>query len=123
MALSEAEFLSMSPAALDLLLERLAVIDRKANLQIAGLRADYCSVHRNPEKRAEGYTAADFLPELREETEQREREEVEAQRTPTPEEFAAWRNGMLGPQTLVGKLAAKAPAESIADGMRNARGY
>ena len=39
--LSEREFLSLSPAALDLLMERLAILDRKANLQVAGLRADF----------------------------------------------------------------------------------
>lgn len=79
-------------------------------MQLAGLRADYCNAHRDQEKYPEGWTAADFLPELREETEQREREEVEAARMPTPEEFAAWRDGLLGPQTKVGKLAAKAPS-------------
>jgi hypothetical protein len=85
------------------------VIDRKQNFQIAGLRADYCSVHGDRDKHPEGFTASDFLPELREETEQRERAAVEAQRMPTPEEFAAWRDGLLGPQTKVGQMAAKAP--------------
>lgn len=86
-------------------MERLAVIDRKANLQIAGLRADYCSVHCDRDEHPKGFVAADFLPELREEEEAREAAAAEPPRMPDQGEFAAWRNAMIGPQTKVGQLA------------------
>lgn len=82
---------------------RLAVIDRKANLQVAGLRAEYCSVHRDRDRHPDPYIAAEFLPELREETE--EREAAEAAPMPTAEEFAAWKEGTLGSTTKFGKLS------------------
>lgn len=89
------------------------MIDRKANLQVAWLHADYCNAHRDPEKYPEGWTSADFLPELPEDRTAREAAEAEAELAPSDEAFAAWKNSVIGPQTKVGQLAALAAAAAV----------
>lgn len=64
------------------------MIDRKAQLGIAGLHADYCNVHRDADKHPETFSAEDFLPELPEEREACAAEEAKAREaTPSKEEM------------------------------------
>lgn len=54
----------MLPAALELLVERLAVRDRKWHLPFAEIRSDLWTRWRDPEKHPEPFRPDEFLPAL-----------------------------------------------------------
>lgn len=96
LGLSDDEFLSMSPAALGLLMRRLEVRDHKSLHGAAMVCAEQWNIARDRNKHPEGFTAAAFLPELPEERARREAEE-EARRTAPidPAQFAAFKASLL----------------------------
>lgn len=75
------------------------MVDRKALLGSAGIRADLCNIHRDPEKRSEPFTVADFLPELPEDRARRLADELEASKPPSPEAFEAFKSSLLATGT------------------------
>jgi hypothetical protein len=84
--LGEDEFLCMIPAALELLMRRLQVHDRK---QVTGGAMVSAELWNEP------FTAAHFLPELPEERIRREREEALANLPPTAEQFEAYKKQLF----------------------------
>jgi hypothetical protein len=89
----------MIPAALDLLMRRLEVHDRKALHGAAMICAEVWNsagqkIDRT--KLPEGMTPKDFLPELPEERSRREaEEEAERKRPINPEQFAQFKAGLV----------------------------
>jgi hypothetical protein len=77
LGLSDDEFLEMIPAALELLMRRLEVWDRKALYGAAMICAEQWNIGRDREKHPEPFTAKHFLPELPEDRARREREAAE----------------------------------------------
>lgn len=62
LALSRDEFLRISPRELDLLFQQQAEIERERWMPAALICSVLANLHRDPEKRHEPYTIADFLP-------------------------------------------------------------
>jgi hypothetical protein len=93
--LGDDEFLSVIPAALELLMRRLQVHDRKALHGPAMVCAEVwnaAGMHLDRDKLPEGLVPKDFLPELPEERAQRlADEEEERNYVPTAEELAAFK--------------------------------
>jgi len=85
----------MIPAALELLMRRLQVHDRKRLTGGAMVAAELWNIARDREKHPEPFNASDFLPELPEERTRREREEARAKLPPTKEEFEAYKKRLL----------------------------
>lgn len=52
----------MAPAALNELMERGRISDRKADYRTAALKAEIRNVHNNWDERPEGWSAEDFMP-------------------------------------------------------------
>jgi hypothetical protein len=86
----------MLPAALELLIRRLAVRDRKQVTGAAMVCAELWNIARDREKHPEAFSASDFLPELPEARAQREREEALAKLPPTAEQLAAYKERLFG---------------------------
>jgi len=87
----------MIPAALELLMRRLQVRDRKALHGAAMVAAELWNIARDREKHPESFSAKDFLPELPEERARREAEEEEIRTAPIDAaQFAAFKAGLLG---------------------------
>ena len=90
----------MIPAALELLMRRLQVHDRKRVTGGAMVSAELWNIalassETAREKHPEAFTAADFLPELPEERIRREREEARANLPPTAAEFEAYKKRLF----------------------------
>jgi hypothetical protein len=91
----------MMPAALELLMRRLQVHDRKRVTPGAMVAAELWNIavaqssDENRQKHPEHFSASDFLPELPEERARREREEARAKLPPTKEEFEAYKKRLL----------------------------
>ena len=88
----------MIPAALELLMRRLQVWDRKALHGAAMISAELwnsAGMHIDREKHPDPFSAKDFLPELPEERIRREaEEEAERTRPVNPEQFAQFKAGL-----------------------------
>jgi hypothetical protein len=97
--LGDDEFLSVIPAALELLMRRLQVHDRKALHGPAMVCAEVwnaAGMHLDRDKLPEGLVPKDFLPELPEERMQRlVEEEEERNYVPTAEELAAFKERLM----------------------------
>jgi hypothetical protein len=97
--LSDDEFLQMIPVALELLMRRLQVKDRKALHGAAMVCAETwnsAGMRLDREKTPQGAVPKDFLPELPEERVRREaEEEAERARPIDPEQFATFKAGLL----------------------------
>jgi hypothetical protein len=97
--LGEEEFLSLLPAALELLMRRLEIRDRKRLLPGAMVSAELWNIHRDREKHPDSFSALDFLPELPEERRRREqehaREQARTAQPPTSEQLAAFKARLL----------------------------
>jgi hypothetical protein len=85
----------MIPAALELLMRRLQVHDRKRVTGGAMVSAELWNIARDREKHPEPFTAAHFLPELPEERIRREREEARANLPPSAAEFEAYKKRLF----------------------------
>jgi hypothetical protein len=89
----------MIPAALELLMRRLQIRDRKALHGAAMICAEVwnaAGMHLDREKLPNGIAAKDFLAELPEERARREaEEEAERARPIDKEQFAAFKEGLL----------------------------
>lgn len=89
----------MIPAALELLMRRLQMKDRKALHGAAMICAEVwnaAGMHLDREKAPNGMAAKDFLAELPEERARREaEEEAERTRPVTKEQFAAYKEGLM----------------------------
>jgi hypothetical protein len=89
----------MIPAALELLMRRLQVRDRKALHGAAMVSAELwnsAGMHLDREKLPHGVSAKEFLPELPEERMHREAEEqAERVRPINKEQFNAFKEGLL----------------------------
>jgi hypothetical protein len=96
LALSEYEFLSMLPVALELLMRRLMVRDRKQMTPGAMVSAELWNIARDRDKHPEAFNASDFLPELPEARRRREREEALAALPPTPEALELYKQRLFG---------------------------
>jgi len=81
----------MYPAALELLMDRLAVRDRKMLTGSAMVCAEQWNIARDRAAHPESFTAADFLPETREMRRQRLQAEADAMKPPSPDALAAWK--------------------------------
>jgi hypothetical protein len=94
----------MLPAALELLMRRLQVRDRKHMISGAMVSAElwniaFASSPEAREKHPEQFTAKDFLPELPEERRRREKEYARAQALaalpPSAEELAGYKERLM----------------------------
>lgn len=96
LGLSDSEFLQIVPAALELLMRRLQVWDRKALHGAAMICAEVwnsAGMHIDREKHPDPFSAQDFLPE---EAARREaEEEAERSRPINPEQFAQFKAGLV----------------------------
>lgn len=62
LGLADVEFLGLTPAALELLLNRGIARDRKVQFHAATIAAAIYNVNNDWEKRPQGWTPADFMP-------------------------------------------------------------
>jgi hypothetical protein len=85
----------MIPAALELLMRRLQIRDRKALHGAAMICAETWNIARDRNKHPDGFTATDFLPELPEERARREADEEVMRTAPeTTAQFASFKEGL-----------------------------
>jgi hypothetical protein len=113
------EFLQMIPAALELLMRRLQVWDRKALHGAAMICAEQWNIVRDRKLHPDPLTATDFLPELPEERARREAEEEVLRTAPeTSPHFARFKANLsaLAEQTPAQKAAQAALAKRLATG-------
>jgi hypothetical protein len=89
--LSREESLTISPAEMEELFEQDIELRHEAVYPAALICSVIANVHRNSEARSEPFTPSDFMPVT--EKELIEQEEA-ANRTPTPEEVEAWKQGL-----------------------------
>jgi hypothetical protein len=110
----------MIPAALELLMRRLQVWDRKALHGAAMICAEQWNIVRDRKLHPDPLTAADFLPELPEARAEREAEEELLRTAPeTSPQFALFKASLtkLTEQTPAQKAAAAKLAERLATGV------
>jgi hypothetical protein len=102
LGLTDIEFLQMIPAALELLMRRLQVRDRKALHGAAMICAEVWNAagkELDRQKLPDGMAPKDFLPELPEERIRREADEDEEEEArkapPDATDFARFKEGLL----------------------------
>jgi hypothetical protein len=96
--LSDDEFLQMIPAALELLMRRLQVWDRKALHGAAMICAETwnsAGMSIDRKKRPEGFVPKDFLPETHEDRREREAAEEEARQPPSKEQIEQFKASLM----------------------------